>query len=130
MTKVHPEFKIMAGHQIFDPWSTKYDLFEFDLPDHLSAVRVLQFLNGWADMLGDCEFGTPGNRNNHAVNLCCLLHVAGVTDIIDWFDKLDDIINLSARDYRKMQEHIERVIPYLEKWGPEGKEEQALCFMV
>lgn len=130
MAKVHPEFRIYAGRQTMDPWSSEYDLFEFDIPDDLSAAKTLLFLDAWKDLLEDCDFGTAGNRNNSAVNLCCLLHTAGVKDIVHWFSQLDDIIDLSAVDFSEMCDHIDRIIPYLEKWGPEGKEEQALCFMV
>ena len=33
-----------------------------------------------------------------------------------------------SSDLTKFMEHVERVVPYLEKWGPKGQVALALCF--
>lgn len=79
--------------------------------------------------IDDHTFISDGHRNDDAVNGCIALHVMGY-DPQAWFndffaaneDKFWD------RDIEKFEDHVERVCDYIDVWGPDGHEEQALLY--
>ena len=90
--------------------------------------------------LDDGNFADDGNRNTNAVNSLIALHVLGY-DAESWMkkfiDKLEEMKRPSdskdmfwTRDLNKFRKHVERVLPYLEKWGPEGREYEALDYAI
>lgn len=128
--KIDINCKIKAGRTNYEGTEKMARLFAFNLPDDTSAAKVMMFEDGWAKLLGDSDFGRPGNRNNTAVNLCCLLHAGGVEDCVDWFTAFDGFVDLPVMDFKETTDAILRVEPYLDAWGPEGMEDDALCYMV
>lgn len=79
--------------------------------------------------MDDRTFIDDGHRNDDAVNGCIALHVMGY-DPQTWFtnfftDHEDRFWNC---DIEKFEDHVERVCKYIDAWGPEGHEGQALLY--
>ena len=75
----------------------------------------------------DSQFMHAGHRNNQAVNFCIALHVLGHDPkkaLADW--RWQD----SANDHFLFGQHVNRVCDYLDSWGPEGKEDLALDYIL
>ena len=82
--------------------------------------------------LNEVTFADDGHRNNDAVNSLIALHVLGY-NAGEWMENF--LIDMEGRpnlfysiDISEFENHIMRVLPYLEKWGPEGNEARALQF--
>lgn len=84
----------------------------------------------WAlDILSDIfsagYFTTSGTRNDNAVDACCALHLLGCKDPDVWFYgffKDFGELGFKATAINIFLDHVLRVIPYLDEWGPEGYE--------
>ncbi len=99
-----------------------------DSKDHKAAYDLLR------DTLNDITFADDGCRNEDAVNSLIALHVLGY-DVETWMANfLDDMESRTALfhlcDISRFEEHVDRVLPYLEKWGPEGHEADALGYAI
>lgn len=84
------------------------------------------------NVLNDGPYFTADHyRNNHAVNACIGLHVMGY-DPEAWFDSFFEKHNRIFRDVdiELFKEHVERIAPYCQKWGPNGREGWALSYAV
>ena len=82
--------------------------------------------------MDDESFIADGCRNEDAVNSCIALHVLGY-DPVKWFDRFfkDNRINeFWFSDIEAFKDHLDRVVPYLEGWGPEGNEGAALGYSI
>lgn len=62
---------------------------------------------------------TRGRRNDDAVDFSIICHCIGV-DPMEQFDDLCAEHKIEGVDYDLAMEHMERVQPYLDKWGEEG----------
>ena len=83
------------------------------------------------NLVDDPMFASDGRRNNDAVNACIALHVLGY----DAKDAMEHIMAVWTDNEYKIKwfmEHVERVYPYLESWGPSstGHEYEALEYLV
>ena len=114
---------------------------EFDLDRYGKAVptdaddftwrKAFRLLEATMD---DPTFADDGHRNNDAVNGCIALHVMGY-EAEAWFENWCAEQRLSKtkwfeEDLDKFMEQVERVAPYLMKWGPRTEESQALTFII
>lgn len=78
------------------------------------------------------DFAASGHRNDQAVNACIALHVMGY-DPEEWLGNfLDDHGWRLASRYAcfAFMNHVRRIAPYCEKWGPEKEEHEALNFAI
>lgn len=87
------------------------------------AVDLLQKLDT------DPKFMTAGRRNDDAVDLCCACRVLRMDPEIHW-RALVNANNRTDQDLMAGLEHIKRVKPYAEGWGPEGNEGNALKYTI
>ena len=127
------EIKVCFGTK--QQWIGEIDIDEYDdAPDETEVTdedmsEAYQMLR---DVLtsGDC-FASNGRRNDQAVNACIALHVMGY-DPYPWFANLFDDPYIHKlfyeSDIRKFMEHVERIAPYMYKWGPVGNEGNALKY--
>lgn len=74
----------------------------------------------------ECSF-TTGRRNDDAVNTLIALHVLG-GDIDEYIDDLLTARHASSVERKLVAEHVARIKPYLELWGPAGAEADALDY--
>ena len=84
--------------------------------------------------LNDRTFADDGCRNEDAVNSLIAVHVLGY-DAEEWMknflNDMEDRTGLfHSIDIERFEEHVERVLPYLSKWGPEGNREAALGYAI
>ena len=114
----------------------------FNIYDDLKSVKwnidVTEEQEDEADALLQTElnqgdrFIASGHRNDTAVNMCIALHVLGISDIEGWFDKF--FIKFDNRfdkdEVKYFMDHVYRVINYIDTWGPEGKQGEALGYML
>lgn len=84
--------------------------------------------------LNDTTFMDDGCRNDDAVNSLIALHVLGY-NAEDWMENF--LSDMRARpslfhvcDINKFEDHVERVLPYLEKWGPENNRYHAMLYKI
>ena len=96
--------------------------------EHKKAYDLLR------STLNDVTFADDGYRNEDAVNSLIALHVLGY-DAEEWMANF--LSDMESRTYlfhsvdiEKFEEHVDRVLPYLETWGPEGHESRALLFAI
>ena len=77
------------------------------------------------------KFAASGYRNNQAVNCCIALHVLGYNPI-SWFEEYFKEFGstFEASDISAFMEHLERVVPYLNHWGPLGSEAYAFAYSI
>ena len=118
--------------------------FEIDLdgyallrPDVLRSVSPEEQKEAYALLhvtLDDVTFADDGCRNEDAVNSLIAVHVLGY-DAEEWMESF--LADMESRpelfhscDIGRFEEHVERVLPYLEKWGPEGHEADALGYAI
>ena len=75
------------------------------------------------ELVADEMFMWSGRRNDDAVDVCICCRVLGI-DPVDWFNALyrKDADRFSNEQRLRALEHIERIEPYAEGWGPEGNE--------
>ena len=106
------------GHPEIWGWTTA------DEPECEKAMQILD------DLWMDKKLGTSGRRNQDAVNMCIALHVLGCGDIDAWLGWMQDIHVISSHDLELFTEHIERVVGYLDSWGPTGDKGAALGFVL
>ena len=71
----------------------------------------------------------PGHRNDDAVNICIACRVLGL-DPENWIASLCTEAHITDPDLSLWLEHVERVLPYLGDWGPNGDEGQALIYAI
>lgn len=57
-----------------------------------------------------------GERNNDAVDFCIITWCLGLNPV-DQFNKLAEIHDWKEIQESLAREHIDRVVPYLNKWG-------------
>ena len=81
-------------------------------------------------LIANPMFMRAGRRNDDAVNLCICTHVLGYGDADKWFlDFIDENHGRFTPDeIYKALDHIKRVMPYLEAWGPNDNEGEALAY--
>lgn len=61
----------------------------------------------------------PGNRNNDAVDMCCVAWCLD-KDPMDVLREIGDKHHWSQHEFNAAEEHVARIISYLPKWGPRG----------
>lgn len=83
-------------------------------------------------LTSDPLFMKPGRRNDDAVDLCIALRVLGHPDPLSWFQEFvkENDGRFSYSDLARGEEHIERIAPYAESWGPIGNEGEALDYCI
>jgi hypothetical protein len=88
-------------------------------------------INLLADTMDDVTFADDGYRNDDAVNCCIALHVLGY-DAESWLENwcADNMAGFYQSDLDEFMDHVERVAPYLSKWGPAGHESRALNYII
>lgn len=90
----------------------------------VEAMKILD--NLWMDK----DLGKPGRRNKDAVNLCVALHVLGCREPIVWLAQLKDYHVISNADLWALSKHVDRVSPYLIRWGKEDDMGTALYYIL
>lgn len=86
------------------------------------------------DTMNDNTFAGDGCRNEDAVNGCIALHVLGY-DAQEWFynfckEQKKHPEQWFPSDLDRFMMHVNRVAPYLEKWGPDNHREQAFKYAI
>ena len=80
-----------------------------------------QRINEIVEMLNDllvAPIGTPGHRNDEAVNISCCLYALGIKDPWLWLEVVNSENDLIMQyDEQALKEAFERVEPYLESWN-------------
>lgn len=81
-------------------------------------------------LVNDERFMWPGRRNDDAVNLCICCRVLQLGDADRWFLNYAENHRgqFTPKEIFKILEHIKRVMPYAEDWGPIGNEGDALRY--
>ena len=81
-------------------------------------------------LINDPNFMKAGQRNDNAVNLCIVCRVLGWDEPDKWFLKFAEQHRnqFTPDEIYKALDHIKRVMPYAEAWGPEGNEGEALKY--
>lgn len=84
--------------------------------------------------LNDTTFMDDGCRNDDAVNSLIALHVLGY-NAEEWMENF--LSDMRARrdlfhscDINRFEDHVERVVPYLDSWGPENCRHHALLYKI
>lgn len=116
------------------------EIFSIDLDSYAGKAKHNGVVNAASqqaalEMLKDIMdqyFAKDHYRNRSAVNSCIALHVLGY-DALEWlkaFCAEQEAVDgrWFNSDLDKFMEHVECVVPYLEKWGPEGHVANALGF--
>lgn len=115
------------------------EAFDINLDSYGRAVKTDAEGNVWLnalellrDTMNDDTFADDGHRNDDAVNACIALHVMGY-DAESWLERFCAEQGANHErwfqsDLDKFMEHVERVAPYLNDWGPAGHESQALKY--
>lgn len=92
-------------------------------------IKAYQLLH---TTLNDTTFMDDGCRNDDAVNSLIALHVLGY-NAEEWMENF--LSDMRARpslfyvcDINAFENHVERVLPYLEKWGPENNRYHAMLY--
>lgn len=112
---------------------------QLDLDQHGKAVPTNADDKTWRvafdlfkETVDDVTFASGGHRNDDAVNGCIALHVMGY-DCYSWFENYcasQKDSKFYRDDLDKFMEHVERVAPYVETWGPSGNESAALGYSI
>ena len=116
--------------------------FDIDLDEYgirsispeLNPVKQKSAYDLLRSTLNDYTFADDGYRNDDAVNSLIAVHVLGY-DAEEWMKNfLNDMEGRTelfhSIDIERFEEHVERVLPYLSKWGPEGNREAALGYAI
>lgn len=82
------------------------------------------------DYAGDDGAFEAGRRNDDAVDLCIALHVLGERDVIGTIKDAMRDGGADQEDRILAMDHVRRVAPYLDGWGPEGSEYRALLYTI
>lgn len=82
------------------------------------------------DYVSDEGAFEAGRRNDDAVDLCIALHVLGERDVIGTIEDAMKAGGASQEDRILAMDHVRRVAPYLDGWGPEGCEHRALLYTI
>ena len=81
------------------------------------------------ELLCDPHFAHTGQRNDNAVNLCIAAHVLGY-DEKELIDQLEDKVYLSDVDVYYFDEHVDRVLDYVDSWGPKDNMGKAINYAI
>lgn len=94
-----------------------------DQEDKLTALGILK------QEMDTPRFAASGYRNNQAVNCGIALHVLGY-DPETWFENFFEEFGsmFEPLDISAFEEHLDRICPYLDSWGPAGSEEYAFAY--
>ena len=116
------------------PMYEKINLDDYNtrVPTHVAVKDEERAIKILTQRLNDAKFADDGNRNDNAVNCCIALHVLGY-DACAWFEtwcEAQPIDKFFKSDLDLFMEHVERVAPYLEGWGPRGNEALAFGYLV
>lgn len=113
------------------------EAFDIKLSDYGEAFKTDAEGNVWLSALellrntmNDDTFADDGHRNDDAVNACIALHVMGY-DAWMWLENwcaAQPDKRFFRSDLDKFMEHVDRIVPYLSKWGPKGNESEALRY--
>lgn len=108
-----------------DEYGHRYKTTSIDEGQKRAALKLLK------ETMDTETFIRSGYRNDDAVNACIALHVLGY-DPGPW---LEAFLSVNAEkfydnDVELFMDHVERVIPYLCEWGPEGIEGNALYYRI
>lgn len=81
------------------------------------------------------RFGRSGARNDSAVNSLIALRVLYPGHEAAWYADwmyafAKNSVGLGQTDLNLFEEHLDRVAPYLEDWGPDGCEDDALAYQI
>lgn len=112
----------------------KFGDIDMEDADAKRAVRIIM------SICSDGKAFGAGRRNHDAVDIMCALHALGVSDddIVEWIDEFldrtSDFKGHYGESYRNRRdctlEHVNRILPYLEDWGPEGREKEAMNYTI
>lgn len=80
------------------------------------------------DFFNDPNCFWAGRRNNCAVDFCIMSWCLGLNPV-DEFNKLVEEHPWDDKKVAACREHIDRVVPYLKKWGTKGTME-AMAFAI
>lgn len=124
--------KVKCGTHIPNEIEIDLDLYGKKIPVTATEEEAAEALELFKDTLDDITFAADHHRNEDAVNGCIALHVLGY-DAIAWFDNFceeqkKDWDQWYIADLNKFLEHVDRVGAYLDSWGPEGREADALLY--
>lgn len=72
------------------------------------------------------DFMAPGRRNDHAVDFCIACHVLHKDPI----EEFRNIADKRGIDRTIPEDHINRIIPYLDVWGSDGDEDDAFAYLI
>lgn len=94
-----------------------------DQEDKLNALDILK------KEMDTPRFAASGYRNDQAVNCSIALHVLGYNPVT-WFEGFFAEFGsmFQPSDVSAFEEHLDRVYPYLDTWGPAGSEEYAFAY--
>ena len=81
------------------------------------------------ELVCDPDFAHTGRRNHDAVNLCIAVHVLGY-DERELIDQLEDKVYLSDADEYLFDEHVDRVLDYVDSWGPKDNMGKAIGYAI
>lgn len=109
--------------------------FEIDEPEEVDRDSLKEACEALSTELCYRKLAQPGTRNETAVNMLCAMRVIYPGCDEDWYvDKAEEFLRnlcmINERNLEAMREHLERVAPYLEYWGPDGSEEDALDYRI
>lgn len=108
--------------------------FEVEKPEDIDEDMFEEACNALTAELRYTRLAQPGTRNETAVNMLCAMRVIYPGQEADWYvDKAEELLGMCtviAHNIAMMREHFERVAPYLDSWGPDGSEEDALDYMI
>jgi len=79
--------------------------------------KLLYWLN--TDFFGDDRCFKVGRRNDDAVDFCIISWCLGYNPV-DKFNELAAQHKWDESQYDVAREHIDRIVPYLSKWGTKG----------
>lgn len=113
--------------------SSEINLNEYGESNFNMDENWLKGYNLLCELMNDVAFADNGHRNHDAVNGCIALHVMGY-DADEWFNNWCNAQlheeSFFRRDLFTFMDHVNRVVPYLEKWGPAGHREDALNYII
>lgn len=74
-----------------------------------------------SDLFDDPDYAISGRRNDDAVNTCIASYVLDIPDPVEFIKKMClEQIKMDGYSYAKFEEHVKRVVPYLDKWGADA----------
>lgn len=108
-----------------DEYGTRYKETGTDEGQKNGALKLLE------ETMDTETFISRGHRNDDAVNACIALHVLGY-DPSTWLEAFLSVNTekFYGEDVELFMAHVDRVVPYLSEWGPEGIEGNALYYRI